>query len=551
MQPDLPETYYLDNVRTLFEHVARVYGDILDDELADFLGTFAALGEDAQKLAIRLLNRRHDWFRRARLEYAEIGDIDAALEALSDAGLLEVDGDIDYPTLMSLYTKPELLACAGGEPALARLRRDELEAALLENDEEQFFTRLRAGDRLAHLLCGDRYLQCQMLFFGNLNQSMTDFVLRDLGLFQYENYALDAEHRPYRSTLEIHQHWLLYRLELLFELDDGSDPATLVEMAAMIPDDIDPVAPAWRKSERLRYEIARQLERIGAFDEALAYYRRCTLPPARERIARILDRQGEPRAAVDLCLQIIAAPLDESELQFARGFAARLAQRHAFDAAPMEDKDEVPHQPASVDLELEPHASVELAVAEHFDGRHAEERCYYLENSLFNGVLGLLIWDAVFAPVPGAFFNPFQYRPSDFYEPGFCARRRLQLQATWGDVRDNADIRRIVAARWEEKHGLMNPLVNWQALDPEIIDLALERIDHDHWRAIFARILADLRNNRAGFPDLLHFPPGSGYCLVEVKGPGDSLQKNQQRWMQYFSRHGIPHRIARVAWKNG
>ena len=550
MQPDLPETYYLDNVRTLFEHVARVYGDILDDEIANFLETFAALGEDAQKLAIRLLNRRHDWFRRARLEYAEIGDLDAALDELRDAGLLEVDGEIDYPTLVSLYTKPELLACAGGEPGLARLRRDELEAALLERDEDELFTRLRAGDRLLHLLCGDHYLQCQMLFFGNLNQSMTDFVLRDLGLFRYEDYALDAEHRPYRGTLEIHQHWLLYRLELLFQLDEGADPAALEEIAAMIPDDIDPAAPAWRKSERLRYEIARQLERLEELEAALGHYRRCTLPPARERIARILDRQGDPRAALELCRQIVAAPLDESELQFARGFATRLARRHAFDTPPMETEDEAPHQPTIIDLELEPHASVELAVAEHFDGRHAEERCYYLENSLFNGVLGLLIWDAVFAPVPGAFFNPFQYRPSDFYQPDFCARRRAQLKSIWDGIRDNADIRRIVAARWEEKQGLMNPLVNWQALDPEIIELALERIDHAHWRAIFARILADLRNNRAGFPDLLHFPREGGYCLVEVKGPGDSLQKNQQRWMQYFHRHGIPHRVARVAWKN-
>ena len=35
---------------------------------------------------------------------------------------------------------------------------------------------------------------------------------------------------------------------------------------------------------------------------------------------------------------------------------------------------------------------------------------------------------------------------------------------------------------------------------------------------------------------------------VEVKGPGDALQKNQRRWMQYFAQHGIPHRLARVTW---
>jgi hypothetical protein len=94
----------------------------------------------------------------------------------------------------------------------------------------------------------------------------------------------------------------------------------------------------------------------------------------------------------------------------------------------------------------------------------------------------------------------------------------------------------------------MNPLVNWQALDPEILEIALQRIPFGHWMRIFERILLDLRNNRAGFPDLVLFPATGGYQLIEVKGPGDSLQKNQQRWMHFFAQHDIPHAIARVRW---
>ena len=40
MQPDLPETYYLDNVLTLFAQVRRVYADILDPEPLQFLEAF-------------------------------------------------------------------------------------------------------------------------------------------------------------------------------------------------------------------------------------------------------------------------------------------------------------------------------------------------------------------------------------------------------------------------------------------------------------------------------------------------------------------------------
>jgi len=549
MLPELPQTYYLDNVQTLFAHVGRVYGDILDDATLAFLHDFEQLGADARKLCIRLLNRRHDRFRRGKLEYPEIADLDAALDALQAAGFVELDGAIDAEALLPLFTRAELLAAALGATELKKLRRPELEAVLLDNGDEDFFRRLRDGDRLIHLLRGDQYLRCQMLFFGNLNQSMTDFVLRDLGLYRYESYTIDADHRPYRDAIEIEQHWLVYLAESLFELIDRDDPAALEELCRALPGDIEPRAPAWRRSERLRYEIARQLERLDELDSALALYRQCRQPPSRERTARIHDRRGEHRAAFDFCVSIAEDPLDEAELQFAGQFASRLARRHGFDTPPAIDALNLDHQPEIVDLELAAQDSVELAVAEHLAARAADERCFYLENHLFTGVLGLLIWDAVFAPLPGAFFNPFQYRPSDFYAPGFCDDRRDLLQATWDSLRDNEDIRRRVTARWHDKHGLMNPLVNWQYLDLDVIELALERIDHAHWRAIFERILADLRNNRAGFPDLLHFPAGGGYCLVEVKGPGDSLQKNQRRWMQYFARHGIPHRLARVAWR--
>ena len=123
------------------------------------------------------------------------------------------------------------------------------------------------------------------------------------------------------------------------------------------------------------------------------------------------------------------------------------------------------------------------------------------------------------------------------------------LQQAWSGINSNEDIWQVVKKRWRQKQGLMNPLVNWQGLDLDLIELALERIDHAHWRAVFERILQDLRNNRAGFPDLVHFPSAGGYCLIEVKGPGDSLQKNQQRWMQYFDEHGIPHQLTRVTWR--
>ena len=181
MRPDLPETYYLDNVLTLFDHVTRVYADLLDKRQLEFLQGFAALGRDAKMLFIRLQNRNPTWYRAGKLAYREIESIDAAITELAEHGFLEVNGKIDHPTLLSLFTMPELRAIMTDDSVFKQLRRSELEQALLESDDRALFERLRKTDTLLQVLRADEYLLCQMLFFGNLNQSMTDFVLRDLG----------------------------------------------------------------------------------------------------------------------------------------------------------------------------------------------------------------------------------------------------------------------------------------------------------------------------------------------------------------------------------
>ena len=379
MQPDLPETYYLDNVLTLFEHVSRVYADLLETPQLEFLEGFAALGDDAQKLCIRLLNRSPDWYRAAKIGYAEIGSIEDALAQLAQAGFVALDAEIEYPTLLSLFTRSELLDFADDAAGLSRLRRNDLEQALLQRDDAVFFEKLANSDTLVQLLRRDEYQICQMLFFGNLNQSMTDFVLRDLGLYQFENYLIDQVHRPYRSTLEIQQHWLLHQLVMLFQQGDSGDATWLQQINDLIPAEIDRGAPAWRKSALLRYEIARQFERLQNYDTALDLYRQCALPPSRERIARIHDRLGQHACAFDDCLQIIDQPLDEDEIQFACMFARRLGKRHGFELAATIDDLGHDHRPDMVELELEYQDSVELAVAGYYARRDQADSCHFLD----------------------------------------------------------------------------------------------------------------------------------------------------------------------------
>jgi hypothetical protein len=88
-----------------------------------------------------------------------------------------------------------------------------------------------------------------------------------------------------------------------------------------------------------------------------------------------------------------------------------------------------------------------------------------------------------------------------------------------------------------------------------IVEKALACIPLVDLKSIYRRMWRDLKENCSGFPDLIIFKqkPGnteSSYELIEIKGPGDTIQKNQQRWMQYFSQCGIPHKLVDVEWQD-
>ena len=407
IQPDLPEGYYLDNVITLFNHVEALYADILDQQHLDFLRDFAALPGDAQKLYIRLLNRSHHLFRLSKLDYPEIGSIQDAIVLLTTSGFLQVDPEIDRGALVALFSKAELLALHPEPAGLRKLKRLALDTMLLEQDDDAFFTALATIDCLLQVQQKECYTLCQMLFFGILNQSMTDFVLRDLGLYQYETYRIDTESRPYASNLDIQQHWLLHRLESLLQITEPGDIETLQNCFDAVPADTDPDSPLFRKSERIKYEIARQIERLDELPLALKLYRQCALPPGRERITRILHRQEQIEDAIEQCQSIIDEPNSEEELQFATAFGRRLVRQHKIQHRPAFASPDSSQKPEMFDLKLIRQDSVEQAVVDYYLAQGEDNQCYYLENSLFNAVLGLLIWDAVFAPLPGAFIILF------------------------------------------------------------------------------------------------------------------------------------------------
>lgn len=538
----LPADYYLDNFRHLVDFVAERYWPLLSAQEQSFHQRFSALPRQGQMLYIRLLSRNGELFLQRKLNYAEIGNIGDAAAQLVHHKLLQFAGHLSLEQVLPLFSKTDIIERLQ-QPSLRRLSRQQLDQQLLgdESCHDELSQQLLARENLYQVLDKQYFATFKLCFFGNLRQDLTDYVLRDLGLQHYEPYPLERQQLLFgdRAQIEKHLHYYRCNEQLPQSLLDGTD--AILSLWQQLPpgDPQDPLLT--RRRERMANTLARQLERLQQPQLALDIYSQIQRPPARERSARILAASGDIETTLKLCQKIAREPINEEERQFARDFGYRQAKKNSIPwPAPARYQPPLEH----ITLASSEH-SVELAVAERL-GDHG--RCYFVENSLVNGVLGLAIWDIIFAPLRGAFFNPFQYAPSDFYEPEFTLRRSDLLKQRLDEISDPARLSDIVLDHYRRKVGLANPLVNWQRLHEELLLIALQRIPARHWQAMLQRLLADLQHHRNGMPDLIAFPDAGGYQWLEVKGPGDKLQKNQLRWLAFFAEHDIDHRVIHVSW---
>lgn len=542
---ELPEGYYRDNFIELLNYVHQQYADLLDVKALSFYQRFHQCDEDSQKLLVRMMTRKGHLFRASKLQYQEIADTQSSARQLAQNNLITVAPELEINDVLPLFNKSQWLSILAelkvdckGLKSLGRSALDERIVALahglpwLENLADELYQLLEPE-------CFDVY---KLLFFGNLEQDLTEFVLRDLGLYRFENYSIDKGARLFSTQQQISQYLDYYCLIADLNNVVAGTKEAILALHQALPTPLNDDLTLNRRVQRVNLTLARQLERLGENDDALAIYRCCELPPSRERQARILVKQEKIEQALKMCKTIADEPLGDEEAAFAVDFAARTAKKYKIDRPPVKK-----YQPVSDTLVLNQSGQgVEVDVSAYLN---QNGQCFYVENGLFCSVFALHYWQVIFAPVRGAFTNPFQIRPHDLYDPQFLAQRQdtfEQAQQQLAQLSAN-DVDYYIDM-WREKFGTASPFVYWDLLSEPLLKLAFERIAPDHWRAIFKRIWADVRANRSGFADLIYFPADGGYELVEVKGPGDKLQKNQQRWMAYFAEHDIPHRVINVQW---
>ncbi|MVV47979.1 VRR-NUC domain-containing protein [Pseudomonas sp. PB120] len=535
--------YYLNNFTQVIDWLEHRYADVLSAEELQFIRDFNRLPREPKALLVRMVMRKGVHFRESKLRYVEIGVIALAAGPLLEHGWIDEHCPLSIETLFEVLLKDEILQCFGGDIDQPKGKKTDWLPALSEQfPQVQAFTDWcpALGDRLFSLTIMGLCDRLRLMFFGNLYQDWSEFVLADLGIFIYEKVEFCADSRGLRSREDVDACLFLHECQQHFEAGAAVDEVVerIKELVLTNP---------WlqRRRAKLLFQMGQYCERIAEFSSALSIYRHCDYPGARLRLIRVLERCAEYQLAMDLAMQAEQAPESAAEQQQLLRMLPRLRRKLGGPAI----KRSPPREMLRLDLQLpkvDPALSVEFYVQAHLTEESAP--VHYVENSLINSLFGLLCWPAIFAPLPGAFFHPFQRGPVDLLNEDFHARRADLFQACLAELDDGRYVQTI-RERYVAKWGVQSPFVFWDALSEALLDQALACLPAAHLRHWFNRLLLDIKANRAGMPDLIQFwPRDKAYRMIEVKGPGDRLQDNQVRWLEFCHEHQMPIAVCYVQW---
>jgi hypothetical protein len=538
------EFYYLDNFQRVLDWIDERYRDLLgEDELA-FLAAFPSLPQNARALFVRMVMRKGNLFRASKLVYPEIGCPVEASTALLGTGWIETDPNLSLDELFELLSKPEIAEAFDGHLPQKNARKGEqLEALRAAFEDERRFSHWyqACGDLALRILVKPLCDRLRLIFFGNLHQDWTEFVLSDLGMYRFEQVDISQASRGFRSRADVEHYLQLHDCKERFYAGEALD-----EVLRDLPSHVFDNDWLVSRREKLLFQIGQGFEKLKDWDNAHAVYSRCRFPGARGRAIRVLEKHERFDEAYALFQLAQAAPESEAERQHLTRIGPRLARRLGHARLPARRAAQVDR----IDVCLPMPGGewwVEGVVREHLAS--AEAPVFYVENALANSLFGLLCWRAVFAAIPGAFFHPFHRGPADLNSPDFHLRREAEFATCLAQLEDGS-YRDTILANYREKAGIASPFVYWGALSDELLALALDCIPPGHLRKWCERILDDVKANHTGFPDLIQFWPAEGrYSMIEVKGPGDRLQDNQLRWIDYCATHGMPVSVCYLQWE--
>ena len=556
-QNDLPPKYYLEYFNYVLDFVQEKYRHILNENEWRFLRKYYCLSEDAQCLFIRFSNRRGIFFRVNKLSYSELSDIPALLNELLEREFIESLNAEKHQTfskeMLNVLNAKEILGRFSESPKeklahYRKLKKEELVEAILQDYSlEKIIEKLNTFEPIIKVCFEFEVTFMKFLFFGNRYLDMTEFVMRDMGLVQFENHDDDKLVARFNTRNDAEDKWLITdQNDLFYHLKDTAPPIEIYDWFMNFADTVGELSEVAKPSyERLIIKIATFLEKSKQLDEALTIFRLTEQVPSRERQVRTLQKLTHIDEAFSLCQQMIEFPKNADEKFFAIDFLNKLNTKKKTKKSTTSWL----HQAESITISIDFRHQVEMGVVDYY---HNEGKlAVFAENHLWRAIFGLVFWDIVFDPSLVAFHHPFQRRPSDLYLPDFYEKRKDMIISHLASFTNVQELLTYMGERYESKFGIANPFVVWLEEIWMIVRKAIEVVEFEAMKKILHEMSKNLVEHLRGFPDLFMWDDlTADYCFVEVKSPTDNLSNQQLSWLQYFEEIGVKAKVLRVYWKD-
>ncbi|NCF45555.1 MAG: hypothetical protein GWP70_12165 [Proteobacteria bacterium] len=528
MQPQqaAPEDYYQNIFIEVFGFVLGQYAALMPCEMRHSLQSFLHSCSDAQRLFARLLTRKGPVFFDTKLAYPEVSSSAHALEELTAAQLIGRCQPVPGDLLLERLTKQDITdVCCAGSKYVKALSKDSLKNEVLSRHTDQHLRTLIAEKMPWRTISQPRHWELvQLLYFGRAGQDWSAHVRRDLGQVTYETVALSKSRLSSSASFNSFLHERELRLRV-YRLDDY--PTLLPGLlAAFAQAPIGAQAEALRQRSLLR--VGKWCEQRQYWEQALRAYALAHIPPARERRVRIHHKLGQRQQAQALLLQMGEQPLSATEQIFSQRFGRR------GQAAPPTTTWLIEETPKYVEGYV-----LESLIEEGGWGMHCE-------NTLVKTLTGLIYWQAIFTPLPGAFTNPFQVAPHDLMQHEFAQQRETLLKEIEKNTATDKGLIKQMQSIAAAKQGIANPLVSWGLLQSVGLDAWLEAIPLKWIRQLSHFLIRNLGDYRRGFPDLFIAHADGSAEFVEVKGPTDQLQPQQRAWFETFAALDIDARVIKL-----
>ena len=535
----LPTFYYHEHFMEMLDFVSRHYSHVLPKQHAELICQFRALPRPAQCLYVRLVNRKGRVFAANKLRYPELGDTRTVVRDLTDEGWAGAPQEQHYLHVLSHLTKSEISSVL--QPmytGMSRsLKKDELVQFAREHcSASEFMARLNT-DRLLVQRRGDEIRYVLFLYFGRVQDGLSQFTMRDLGLVRTQDFSENYEPR-YSDRVEAQQNYF-YLLQL-----HRLNSADAVGLARLADDTSNWPEPDFASSasarDKLAYTLGRELERSGDLSAARLVYALGESAKCSERLVRVLLALDERSVAEQLLLRCIEKPRSEDEAIMAEDLYARKFRKKRTSTR----TDEL-RASETIDIDEANSGSPERAAIDYF--KRQGLTAYRTENLLWRTYFGLLFWDDLFADDNATLHSPFDFLPSSLADGTFYTLNTERVESRLAIIDEPRLLKTELLRASTANYGKANGVFRWRR---SILDALFAFIDHaaqEPSRRMLRRLSQAYKDARYGYPDLLVLDM-DGARFVEIKAEGDQLRQNQLLRQQQLRDAGFRADVVRIRW---